>query len=204
MRTRRLGGGWIRERGLRVSEERSRRGGGVRNTDARHIIGTSRSIQSGGALGGPRPPPPDGLRSQSHCLLGGWPFQAGPFCTADWGVGGRQGCTRRLPCLDPRSPTCPQLLAPSPSGRSTMARAKGQTRPLEAPEEVAFVAHKQSRPAAQGALDARPCAGGVVMGTVPKGGGVVPPRYGIQMRVHYRYCSTQSRSAKQKSKKKAL
>ena len=31
-----------------------------------------------------------------------------------------------------------------------------------------------------------------------------PPRYGIQMRVHDRHCSEQSRSAKQKSKKEAL
>ena len=31
-----------------------------------------------------------------------------------------------------------------------------------------------------------------------------PPRYGIQMRVHDRRCSAQSRSAKQKSKRKAL
>ena len=30
------------------------------------------------------------------------------------------------------------------------------------------------------------------------------PRYRIQMRVHNRYCSAQSRSAKQKSKKRAL
>ena len=30
------------------------------------------------------------------------------------------------------------------------------------------------------------------------------PRYGIQMRVHDRRCSAQSRSAKQKSKRKAL
>ena len=32
----------------------------------------------------------------------------------------------------------------------------------------------------------------------------LPPRYGIQMRVHDRRCSAQSRSAKQKSKRKAL
>ena len=31
-----------------------------------------------------------------------------------------------------------------------------------------------------------------------------PPCYGIQMRVHDRYCLVQSRGAKQKSKKKAL
>ena len=46
--------------------------------------------------------------------------------------------------------------------------------------------------------------GGPPGGPLPCPLGCPRPRYGIQMRVHDRYCSAHSRSAKQKSKKKAL
>ena len=99
---------------------------------------------------------------------------------------GAPGCPCRAP--SPVPPACPPVRGFHISVRRGLSRAR-----LAGHGPVATPVAGTSRHAGR---SPRPCG---VRGHLVEGRG-----YGIQMRVHDLYCSAQSRSAKQKSKKKAL